>query len=653
MALRTITPRIMRFPCAIAALLLPLAISSAQSRPTPMPRDPIRGLLPSVPAVRGPLQLRVVHPQPGALIEAQDSTFVFGSAGSGDAEVRVDGRPVRVAPNGAWLAWVPLPPEATFALTVEARRGIDSTRLVLPMRRDRAFVVPTARVWIDTTSFEPRGRLWRMAGAEVALRVRAAPGARLTLRFADGTRVPLVPSGEAASRADGVLAFDGDTARRRTVVAADRYAGRVVARAVGAHPGELLELAPPTSAAGNVRLEAVIGSDTARALWPLQMALLDSLPQVVRLDDDPRATGTTDSMTVGRAVRGGSYHWFLHTGTRALLVGRQEDDALLQLSAGQEVWVPMSDVQPLPRGLPRPRAVIGSPALKPGARSLVLRVPWTMPVPVQVVESAGGLRLLFHAAEGDIDWIRYGGTDPLVARVHWQQLQTDLLAVDIELNEPLWGWRTRVTDGDFVLEVRRPPRIDRVRPLAGRTIVVDPGHPPLGATGPTGLREAEANLGVALLLAPMLRRAGAKVLLTRTTDTTVALADRVPFAERADADLLLSIHNNALPDGVEPFANSGTSVFYNRMAGLDLAMRVQESLSASLGVRALGVAQGDLALVRGTWVPSILTEGLFMMIPEHEAALRTRAGQLRYARGVFDGVQRFLRRTALRSGQRE
>jgi N-acetylmuramoyl-L-alanine amidase len=61
-----------------------------------------------------------------------------------------------------------------------------------------------------------------------------------------------------------------------------------------------------------------------------------------------------------------------------------------------------------------------------------------------------------------------------------------------------------------------------------------------------------------------------------------------------------------------------------------------------LGLRDLGVARGDLAMVRPTWLPAILTEGLFMIVPEQEAALRSLDGQRRYARGVVEGIRRFL-----------
>nr|MBA3555965.1 N-acetylmuramoyl-L-alanine amidase [Gemmatimonadales bacterium] len=56
----------------------------------------------------------------------------------------------------------------------------------------------------------------------------------------------------------------------------------------------------------------------------------------------------------------------------------------------------------------------------------------------------------------------------------------------------------------------------------------------------------------------------------------------------------------------------------------------------------------DLAMVRGTWMPSVLTEGMFMILPEQEAALRTREGHHLYALGIYEGVRRFLRDRARR-----
>jgi N-acetylmuramoyl-L-alanine amidase len=127
---------------------------------------------------------------------------------------------------------------------------------------------------------------------------------------------------------------------------------------------------------------------------------------------------------------------------------------------------------------------------------------------------------------------------------------------------------------------------------------------------------------------------------------SVGLWPRVALADSVDAELLVSIHNNALPDGVNPFTNSGTSTYFNHLHSLSLARAVQERLIANLGLRDLGVVRGDLALARPTWYPAILTEGLFMMVPDQEAALRTADGRQRYASGITEGITAFLQRVA-------
>jgi N-acetylmuramoyl-L-alanine amidase len=197
-----------------------------------------------------------------------------------------------------------------------------------------------------------------------------------------------------------------------------------------------------------------------------------------------------------------------------------------------------------------------------------------------------------------------------------------------------------------VLEARRPPVIDPAAPLRGRTIVLDPGHPPAGATGPTGLREHAAALAVALKARTLLERQGARVLLTRVDSTAVDLFPRTAFAERQGAELLVSIHANALPDGVNPFVNHGTSVYYFHPQSAGFARTLERALVARLGLRDLGVGRGDYALVRNPWMPSALTEALFLMLPEQEALLASEDGQWGYADGIVTGIADFLRARA-------
>jgi N-acetylmuramoyl-L-alanine amidase len=151
------------------------------------------------------------------------------------------------------------------------------------------------------------------------------------------------------------------------------------------------------------------------------------------------------------------------------------------------------------------------------------------------------------------------------------------------------------------------------------------------------------TLAVALRARDLLRAAGAEVVLLRTSDVPLGTAERVVAAERAEADVLVSIHANALPDGVNPFVNNGTSVYYFHPRSAELARAIDRALVRQFGFRDLGVGRGDLALARPTWMPAVLAEGLFMMIPEQEAVLASADGQLRYARGIVEGIVEFLR----------
>jgi N-acetylmuramoyl-L-alanine amidase len=194
--------------------------------------------------------------------------------------------------------------------------------------------------------------------------------------------------------------------------------------------------------------------------------------------------------------------------------------------------------------------------------------------------------------------------------------------------------------------VRRPPVVDAHAPLAGLTIAVDAGHPPAGSTGPTGLYEPVPTLAIAQQVETMLIAKGAAVVMTRTTPDPVSLNARPVMARRFDANALVSIHLNALPDGMNPFVSHGTGSYFFQPHSVALARAVQTGMVREMGLRDLGIHYDNLALVRPTWMPSVLCEGAFIIIPEQEAALRTTEFQAAYARGVVEGLESYFRTLA-------
>jgi len=597
--------------------------------------------VPAVPTAARPESLRVtvVYPAPTDVLQSHDSAFLFGAVrgARGPVALGVNGQAVPVQPDGGWIAWVPLPDDSVAPFLLAATAGPDSSRTIFTARIAPRFHPPPGRAaWIDTTSFAPVGSLALPAGEGILLSVQAAPGASVHLVLPWGSSVPLVPDTLPAEPAWGVRAFVADTAAYRLPPGVGRYTGWLPAGALCAD--------------GRTACAALVvaaGGDTATARWPLTITTVDmTFPQVVVLNDDTAHTGTTDSVTPGRAVPRGTYNWFFPTGTVAVESGRWNDQVRLQLSRAAVAWVSATDVVGLAPGTPPPRGAVGSVRLASRPKSVTLRVPLPTRVPFQVTERDRSVTLRLYGAASDINWMQYGGTDPLVTRMRYAQPAADEVTITLELSRRVWGYRTRWDGRDLLLEIRRPPRIDPARPLAGRTIVLDPGHPPLGAKGPTGLWEPVATLAVALKTRALLEHAGATVLLTRTDSTPLELYPRTRFAEQHDADVLVSIHANALPDGVNPFTNSGTSVYYFQPRSALLARELDRALVAELGVRDLGMGRGDYALVRPSWMPAALNEGLFIMLPDQEAMLASEEGQLRYARGVVRGIERFLRERA-------
>jgi N-acetylmuramoyl-L-alanine amidase len=186
-------------------------------------------------------------------------------------------------------------------------------------------------------------------------------------------------------------------------------------------------------------------------------------------------------------------------------------------------------------------------------------------------------------------------------------------------------------------EVEALSRANTADNLDNATVVIDAGHGGSlpGSVGPTGLREAEPNLAIARALAGHLGRA--RVFLTRDGDYTAGLAYRNAIANSLGAHALVSLHNNADPDG--PFEKPGSETYYQyrSTASKRLSGLVYEELVRALARFPVAwVADRDAgakyrlnsggadyyALLRGSRVPAVIVESLFVSNRPEEELLR-------------------------------
>ncbi len=242
----------------------------------------------------------------------------------------------------------------------------------------------------------------------------------------------------------------------------------------------------------------------------------------------------------------------------------------------------------------------------------------------------------------------------------------------------------------------RPPQAPATaaeRQRVDRLIIValDPGHggEDPGAIGPTGLREKDVVLAVALALRDKLNAVpGMRVMMTRDADYFVPLGERVRKAQRVQADLFVSIHADAF---IRPQAR-GASVFVLSTSGassstarwmaqrenaadavggvniaaipnrqvrqvmLEMSTAAQIRDSLRLGSEVLSrigqvgrlhkprVEQAGFAVLKAPDIPSILVETAFISNPEEEQRLRDPGFRARLVDALATGIRRYFAR---------
>ena len=222
-----------------------------------------------------------------------------------------------------------------------------------------------------------------------------------------------------------------------------------------------------------------------------------------------------------------------------------------------------------------------------------------------------------------------------------------------------------------------------------KKIVIDPGHggKDPGAIGINGSKEKDIVLKVALLTGGYIEKYldGVEVLYTRTDDTYPTLKERCDFANKAKADLFISIHANAAGSsrayGAETFVlgttksennlkvaqaenavitfednykesyegfdpNSPESyIIFNFMRdayqeqSTTLAALIQHQYTKRVGRKDREVQQGPLWVLAATSMPAVLTELGFISNAEEERFLVSEEGQEFMASAIFRAVR--------------
>lgn len=193
-------------------------------------------------------------------------------------------------------------------------------------------------------------------------------------------------------------------------------------------------------------------------------------------------------------------------------------------------------------------------------------------------------------------------------------------------------------------------------PLSGKVIVLDAGHggPDGGASSKSGLIEKDVTLPISLYLRDFLQEAGALVIMTREMDTDLAkpetkglsrrktedLLARTRIIKEKEADLLISIHLNAIPS--PRWSGAQTFYFPARKQSGQVAHLIQDEIKRVMNnTDRTAKKTDDIFILRTAECPAALVEVGFLSNEQEARLMSSSQYQKQMANAVYQGILRY------------
>lgn len=193
-------------------------------------------------------------------------------------------------------------------------------------------------------------------------------------------------------------------------------------------------------------------------------------------------------------------------------------------------------------------------------------------------------------------------------------------------------------------------------PLVGKTVVIDPGHGGQdgGATSTDGVLEKDITLKISNILRDQLEQAGAYVVMTREKDEELSdpevnkigkrkaqdLSRRVKLIREVDADLVISIHLNAIPS--PRWRGAQTFYYPNGEENKKLAESIQSELIRNLENTDRKAKEiEEVYLLKESPTTTALVEVGFLSNPEEAALLAKDRYQKKIASSIYYGILKY------------
>ena len=566
------------------------------------------------------------------LVTATDSMLVLGQIQFQHSKLFINGQLISTTDDGAFIGYIGIDHEkinadSNFILECKVTAGDSTYTLNRQVKIPLSFKSPdSVKTFMDRNYLFPRDSIWLHAGDRVKITCRATPGASVSYSVinSDGTVIK-----KDQVLLESVVQHDLD----ESVFGNRKHSKQL--RIPGVYSADCRINASFKNAV--IRFYVKHGNDTVYADAPGRVSSWD--------DRDARVAELVSDVNNATVEPGRAYYYFLQKGIRCAVNGKMGNQIRLRLSESHAAWIPEKNVRYLPMGTPTPRTTVALIRVKKVGQKSVVQLVMSEKIPFRVEQTGERqLQLSLFGGISDTDWIRFDNKNDEVKNISWSQPENDVYRLTVDLKEPHhWGYETAYDGTNLIWTIRHKPNTKELR---GLKICIDPGHSKdIGATGPRGTTERQANVETALALKKELESDGATIIMTHTdTSQNLSLYDRVAIANENKCDLFVSIHHNALPDGVNPFSQSlGPSVIYYHPQSKKLAESIQKKLVKRTKLHDFGVFQGNMAVCRNAEMPAVLVECAFLILPDQEKMIVDPKFQKKAAQGIRDGIKKFIK----------
>ena len=249
------------------------------------------------------------------------------------------------------------------------------------------------------------------------------------------------------------------------------------------------------------------------------------------------------------------------------------------------------------------------------------------------------IKLEIYGAHTNTNWITQFTTLKEVKDIYYTQTEEDVMQLTIHLkHQQHWGYTVCYTGNHLLLKVKRQPGILLLNKL---TVAIDAGHGGTngGAEGvSTHIAEKELTLQYAKTLEKALKKIGIKTFMTRNTDTTVEMKDRILMAQQKNPDFLISLHcNSSANDTVK-----GSSTYYKHLGFQPLSRTILKRMLEIKMNEYGNIGNFNFGLSAPTDFVNCLLEIGFISNPEEEKRMVNPLFQKKLVQQIIKGFNDWL-----------